>query len=77
MKNYSHHHDNGNVLNRTSMDIDLFRTNLLDEIEISVVLIETKSFGRIWSFGENAMGLYVGGRQVFETSHEVHNRGGQ
>jgi hypothetical protein len=32
MKNYSHHHDNGNVLNRTSMDINLFRTNLLDEI---------------------------------------------
>jgi hypothetical protein len=28
MKNYSHHHDNGNVLNRTSMDIDLFNTNL-------------------------------------------------
>ena len=21
MENYSHHHDNGNVLNRTSMDI--------------------------------------------------------
>jgi hypothetical protein len=28
----SHHHDNGNVLNRSSMDIDLFRTNLSDEI---------------------------------------------
>jgi hypothetical protein len=32
MKNYSHHHDNGDVLNRTSMDIDLFNTNLPDEI---------------------------------------------
>jgi hypothetical protein len=32
IKNYSHHHDNGNVLNRTSMDINLFNTNLLDEI---------------------------------------------
>jgi hypothetical protein len=32
LKNCSHHHDNGNVLNRTSRDIDLFNTNLLDEI---------------------------------------------
>jgi hypothetical protein len=28
----SHHHDNGNVSNRTSMDTGLFNTNLLDEI---------------------------------------------
>jgi hypothetical protein len=28
----SHHHDNGNPFNRTSMVIDLFNTNLLDEI---------------------------------------------
>jgi hypothetical protein len=28
----SYHHKNGNLLNRTSMDIDLFNTNLLDEI---------------------------------------------
>jgi hypothetical protein len=28
MENYSHHHDNGNVSNRTSMGIDLFNTNL-------------------------------------------------
>jgi hypothetical protein len=27
-ENYSHHHDNGNVSNRTSMGIDLFNTNL-------------------------------------------------
>jgi hypothetical protein len=32
IENYSHHHDNGNVSNRTSMDIDLFNTNLLDGI---------------------------------------------
>jgi hypothetical protein len=32
MENYSHHHDNGNVSNQTSMGIDLFNTNLLDEI---------------------------------------------
>jgi hypothetical protein len=28
----SHHHDNGNVLNQTSMGIDLLNTNLPDEI---------------------------------------------
>jgi hypothetical protein len=32
MKKYSHHDDNGNVLNQTSMDISPFITNLLDEI---------------------------------------------
>jgi hypothetical protein len=32
MENYSHHHDNGNVPNRTSMDIDLFNTYLSDKI---------------------------------------------
>jgi hypothetical protein len=41
-----------------------------------VVLIKTKSFGEIWSFGENVMMLYMGGRQIFETSQEVHKRGG-
>jgi hypothetical protein len=76
MKNYSHHHKNGNVLNQTSMDIDFFSTNLLDEIYIPVLLIETKSFGGIRSFGEHSMGIYIGGRQIFETSHEVHKRGG-
>jgi hypothetical protein len=58
------------------MDIAPFITNLSDEIKISILLIETKSFGGIWSSGENAMGLYVGGRQIFEASHEVHKRGG-
>jgi hypothetical protein len=56
------------------MEIDFFNTNLLDEIKISVLLIETKSWGGIWSFGENAIGLYMGSRQIFETSHEVHKR---
>jgi hypothetical protein len=28
----SHHHDNGNASDRTSMDIDLINTYLLDEI---------------------------------------------
>jgi hypothetical protein len=32
MKNYPHHLDNGNVLNRTSMDIAPFITSLSDEI---------------------------------------------
>jgi hypothetical protein len=32
MENYSHHHDNGYVLNRSSMDIDLFNTNLLGHV---------------------------------------------
>ena len=32
MENYSLHDDDGNVLNRTSMDIALFNINLLDEI---------------------------------------------
>jgi hypothetical protein len=63
MKNYSHHHKNGNVLNQTSMDIAPFITKLSEEIKIYVLLIETKSFGRIWSFGEHSMGKYTGGRQ--------------
>jgi hypothetical protein len=58
------------------MDIDLFNTNLLDKIYVSVLLIETKSFGGIWSFEEHSMGIYMGGRQIFERSHEVHKRGG-
>jgi hypothetical protein len=57
------------------MDIDFFNTNLPDKIYISVLVIETKSFGGIWSFGEDSMTLYMGGRQIFETSQEVHRRG--
>jgi hypothetical protein len=41
-----------------------------------ILLIETKSFGWMWSFGEDSMTLYVGGRQIFETSQEVQKRGG-
>jgi hypothetical protein len=33
MKNYSHYHKDGNVMDQSSMDIDLFNTNFLsDEI---------------------------------------------
>jgi hypothetical protein len=75
MKNYSHHNDNGSVLNQPSMDINLFNTNLSDKILISVLLIETKRFGGIWSFGEHSMGIYMGGRQIYESPQEVHKRG--
>jgi hypothetical protein len=37
---------------------------------------EKKSFGGIWSSGEDSMMLYMGDRQIFETSQEVHKRGG-
>jgi phage antirepressor YoqD-like protein len=32
IKNYSQHNDNGNVMNQSSMDIDLFNINLYNEI---------------------------------------------
>jgi hypothetical protein len=76
MKNYSHHHDNGNVLDRSSMDIAPLITIILDEILIFVLFTRETSFGGIWSSGEDYMTLYMGGRQIFETSHEVHKRGG-
>jgi hypothetical protein len=76
MENYSHHGDNGNVSNRTSMDIDLFNTNLSDEIYILVRLIETKTFSVFWSFGENSMRIYRDGRQISNRQEEVHKRGG-
>jgi hypothetical protein len=58
------------------MDIDLIHTNLLDEIEILVCLIERKSFSVFWSFWENSMRIYRDGRQIFESPQEVHKRGG-
>jgi hypothetical protein len=58
------------------MGIAPFITNLPDEIYIMVLLIRTKSFGGIWSFGEDSMTLYMGGRQIFESPQEVHMRGG-
>jgi hypothetical protein len=70
----SHHHYNGNVSDRTSMDIDLINTYLLDEIYISVLLIGTKSFGVFWSFGENSMTIYRDGRQISNRQEEVHKR---
>jgi hypothetical protein len=72
----SHHHDNENISNRTSMGINLFNTNLLDGIKISVLLIGTKSFGVFWSFGENSMRMYRDGRQILNRQEEVHKRGG-
>jgi hypothetical protein len=57
------------------MDIAQFITDLSDEIEISILLIETKRFGGISSFGKHSMTLYMGDRQIFETSQEVHKRG--
>jgi hypothetical protein len=41
-----------------------------------ILLIETKSFSVIWSFGENSMRMYRDGRQIFESQQEVHKRGG-
>ena len=38
-----------NVLNRTSMDIDLFNTNFIDEIQMSVLLTRSKNLGWIGS----------------------------
>jgi hypothetical protein len=32
MENYSHHHDNGNEINQTSIGIDLFNTYISDEM---------------------------------------------
>ena len=72
MENYSHHHHNGNVMNRSSINIAPFNTNFSDEIEIFVLLIRTKSFGLIWSFGENTMRMYMGGRQISNRQEEVH-----
>jgi hypothetical protein len=39
-----------------------------------ILLIETKSSSAIWSSGEHYMTLYMGGRQIFESPHEVHKR---
>jgi hypothetical protein len=58
------------------MGIDLFNTNLKDEIWILVHLIGTKSSGVFWSFGENSMRLYRDGRQILNCQEEVHKRGG-
>ena len=64
-----------NVLNRTSMDIGLFNTNFIDEIQIFVLLREEKSLGVIWSSGENSIGSYMTGRQISNRQEEVHKRG--
>jgi hypothetical protein len=42
MENYSHHHDNGNVVNRTSMDIDLFnRIQAIRDSEVRATVFFT------------------------------------
>jgi hypothetical protein len=38
-------------------------------------LIERKSFGVFWSFGENSMRIYRDGRQISNRQEEVHKRG--
>jgi hypothetical protein len=58
------------------MDVNLFNTNLSDEIKISVLLVETKRFGGIRSSEEHYMTLYMGCRKIFESPQEVHKRGG-
>jgi hypothetical protein len=50
------------------------KSNAVNGTITGILLIETKSFGGIWSFGEDSMMLYMGGRQIFETSQEVHKR---
>jgi hypothetical protein len=57
------------------MDIDLFNTNLSDEIQILVSLIETKSFSVFWSFGEIVLSIYRDGRRISNRQEEVHKRG--
>ena len=49
--------------------MDLFNTYLPEKIQIFVLLIETKSIGWIWSFGENYM---RSGRQISNCQEEVH-----
>jgi hypothetical protein len=58
------------------MDIDLFNTNLFRRNIDNGSLNKDKSSGGIWSFGEDSIGLYMGGRQIYATSQEVHKRGG-
>jgi hypothetical protein len=41
-----------------------------------VRLIEGKSFGVFWSFGENSMRMYRDGRQISNRQEEVDKRGG-
>ena len=50
----SHHHDNRNVLIRTSINIDLLNTNLIEEIWIFVLSIRAKNLSWIWSFWKNS-----------------------
>ena len=68
MENYPHQHENGNVLNWTSVGINLFNINLPERIIWMLVLfIGTKTSGWIWSFRENSMRMCMdGSRQYFQ-----------
>ena len=57
------------------MDIGLFNTNFIDEIQMSVLLTRKKSLGVIWSSGEKSIGSYMTGRQISNRQEEVHKRG--
>ena len=74
MENYSHPHDNGNVLNRTSMDIciqqKLIRQNIYcytlnngEKIRMNLVI-----WGRLYE-------VMYGWQANFESPQEVHKRG--
>ncbi|OEU10947.1 hypothetical protein FRACYDRAFT_246822 [Fragilariopsis cylindrus CCMP1102] len=68
--------NNGNVLNRTSMDINLFNKSLSDEILIFVPLREEKNLGMIWSSRENSKRDYMGGRRISNRQEEISIHGG-
>ena len=55
----SNHHNNGNVLKRTSMDINLFNKSLWDEIQMLVLLTMTKNLGLIGSIFKYLSSLLV------------------
>ena len=68
-------HENGNVMNRSIINMSPFNTKYENEILIIVLLREEKSLGWIWSSGENSIGSYMGGRQISNRQEEVHKRG--
>ena len=59
MENYSLHDDDGNVLNRNSMDIVLFSIRLCNKIYIMVLLTRTKNLGWIGSIFKYFSSLLV------------------
>jgi hypothetical protein len=72
-KKTSHHHDNGNVLNRSSMDINLFNANLQDEKQIFVLVTGTKSLVEFGHLGKMLWRyIWVAGR--FSKRHKRYIR---